>query len=113
MKSDKTLSRRIQDITECVVRSIGAKHMGGFDFAVQEFVDKTAAPRIYLIDVNTARYTAPMQSCVVMHKFGIKNRFAIRKNIKIRGDATFSNIIEAHCDVLFDPQSKVGVYGAS
>ena len=37
---------------------IGTKFMGGFDFAVQTFKDKSIEPMMYLVDMNTARYTA-------------------------------------------------------
>eukprot|EP00486_Rosalina_sp_Unknown_P013851 CAMPEP_0201595524 /NCGR_PEP_ID=MMETSP0190_2-20130828/192501_1 /ASSEMBLY_ACC=CAM_ASM_000263 /TAXON_ID=37353 /ORGANISM="Rosalina sp." /LENGTH=194 /DNA_ID=CAMNT_0048055545 /DNA_START=1001 /DNA_END=1585 /DNA_ORIENTATION=- len=108
--SDQKIANELKRITAKVMKRIGTKYMGGFDFAIQRFKDESVKPALYLIDMNTARYTAPMQSFKVMEKFGIEDKYFIRKTFKIKQTATFKRILQENGDVLFDAESKVGAY---
>mmetsp|Transcript_30869 Transcript_30869/g.50130 ORF Transcript_30869/g.50130 Transcript_30869/m.50130 type:complete len:479 (-) Transcript_30869:132-1568(-) len=108
--SNKAMERRLKQTAEKVMRKIGTKFMGGFDFAVQMFADKSIEPKVYLIDMNTARYTSTTQTFVVMKKHGIESKYFIRKLMKIKKSASFGQLSQTSPEMLFDPIAKTGAY---
>ena len=93
-----------------VMKRIGTKYMGGFDFAIQTFKNKEIKPKIYLIDMNTARYTGTAGAFMVMERFGIEDKYFIRKTMKIKKDVTFKGLMEENGGLVFDLDSKRGCY---
>ena len=107
---NKEIREELKRIGAGVMKRIGCKYMGGFDFAIQTFKDKKLKPNFYLIDMNTGRYTAPMQSFVVMKKFGITEKYFIRINLKIKKGASFKELLKENSDILFNMETKRGAY---
>ena len=110
--TQKIIDAKLDKIVQQVINKIGATFMGGFDFAVQTFKDKSIEQvKIYLIDMNTGRYTAPTQTFMAMEKFAIpKDRYFIRKNLSIRKDASFKKLVEENGHILLNILEKRGTY---
>ncbi len=106
------IAKKLKEITLMVMKKIGAQHVGGFDFAVQHYKNNHFEPKIYLIDMNTARYTEVTQTGVLQKKLGFahENKFWIMKNLEVKEDASFTLMINSYNELLFNMKSKNGVY---
>ena len=107
---NKEISDLLTTISEAVIKKIGEKYMGGFDFAIQTLKDNTK--KIYLIDMNTGRYTASSQTYAVIKKFNIdlNNKYFIRKNVKINQNVAFKQLQEKYPQLLFNQNEKTGIF---
>ena len=110
---NKLVWRKLKIVSQSIMKKLNCKYVGGFDFAVK-INEKTNDIKFYLIDMNTGRHTATMQSFKMMEKFGIDinndSKFFIRRNIKISKNLTFGTIICKIKPLMFNHTNKKGVY---
>ena len=112
---NKKAESKLKEIALNVMKCIGAEHVGGFDFAVQHFKngDDDDDFKIYLIDMNTARYTEVTGTGVLQKKLGFEgeDKFWIMKNLMIKDEnVSFKTIVNDYNDILFNLKDKNGVY---